>query len=102
MEISVEKKENSIRFTIVGEVDEQGAEVLKKKFRSLYTASLTTVTFDFKNVTHIGSAGIGKLLLFYKDVALNNGTVGIEHIAPEIFELFLTLKLETVFLLSKS
>ena len=102
MEISVEKKENSIRFTIVGEVDEQGATVLKEKFRSLYTASFTKVSFDFKNVTHIGSAGIGKLLLFYKDVAMNNGTIGIEHIPPGIYELFLTLKLETVFLLSKS
>ncbi len=102
MEISVERKENEILFTIVGEIDEQGANVLKETFRSQYTASFNKVVFDFKNVTHIGSAGIGKLLLFYKDVAMNGGTICIEHIAPGIHELFLTLKLETVFSLSKS
>jgi anti-sigma B factor antagonist len=102
MKILVEKKEDAIRYAIEGKVDERCAEILKEKFRSTYKESLKKVVFDFKNVTHIGSAGIGKLLLFYKDVAINDGTIVIEHISPVIYDLFATLKLDTVFSLKKA
>ena len=78
-------------------IDEHGAEALKSRFRDLTVASLKEVVLDFKNVSHIGSAGIGKLLLFYKDLAVNDGILRVVNVSSSINELFRMLKLNTVF-----
>ncbi len=101
MELTVNKNQNDITIKISGEIDEHGAQVLKEKFVSLDTPSIKKVIFDFASVTHIGSAGIGKLLLFYKDVALRGGQIHIINLSDTIYNLFLTLKLESVFQLEK-
>ena len=102
MELSVNKTETDANFTINGDIDEQGAEILKKNFLALDRSTLNNVTFDFKMVNHIGSAGIGKLLLFYKDIALSGGELKIINASGEIHKLFLTLKLDTVFSIQKA
>ncbi len=101
MELNIIQDGKQARFEIRGDVDEPGAEDLKQRFRELNISSLEEVTFDFKNVTHIGSAGIGKLLLFYKDMALNGGRIKIENVSEAVYELFSILKLDTIFTISK-
>jgi len=100
MEISVVQNGDKALFKIEGEIDEIGAEELKRRFRDLNTSSLREATFDFRDVTHIGSAGIGKLLLFYKDLALIGGNIKIENVSETIRELFSVLKLDTIFSIS--
>jgi len=97
MELTVRQDGSQARFVIKGDIDEPGAENLKSRFRDLDVSSLMEVSFDFKEVTHIGSAGIGKLLLFYKDLALNGGTISIQNVSPSVYELFNVLKLDTIF-----
>jgi len=101
MEVIVTRDGNQARLEIKGDIDEPGAEDLKKRFRELKISLLREVTFDFKEVSHIGSAGIGKLLLFYKDLALNGGKMGIENASETVYELFKVLKLDTIFSISK-
>jgi len=101
MEVIVTRDGNQARLEIKGDIDEPGAEDLKKRFRELKISLLREVTFDFKEVSHIGSAGIGKLLLFYKDLALNGGKMGIENVSETVYELFKVLKLDTIFSISK-
>jgi len=84
-----------------GNIDERCAEELKKRFREMNVSSVKEVVFDFRNVNHIGSAGIGKLLLFYKDMALNGGKIRIENASETVYELFNVLKLDTIFTVSK-
>ncbi len=84
-----------------GNIDERCAEELKRRFRELNVSYLKEVVFDFRNVNHIGSAGIGKLLLFYKDMALNGGKIRIENASETVWELFSVLKLDTIFTVSK-
>jgi anti-sigma B factor antagonist len=55
------------------------------------------LVIDFHETTHIGSAGIGKLLLFYKDMAANDGKVRLENLSRDLYEMFTALKLDTVF-----
>lgn len=102
MEINVLKQENSVRFEIKGNVDERGAEDLKRSFRSLDISQIKEVVFDFSQVTHIGSAGIGKLLLFYKDIAILGGKIRIENTSASVYELFHVLKLNTIFAITKA
>ena len=97
MECKVTREGDLVRFEINGEIDEIGAEALKSRFRELTVTSLKEVVLDFKNVSHIGSAGIGKLLLFYKDLAINNGLLKIVNVSSAIKELFNVLKLNTLF-----
>lgn len=100
MQTAVSKTDNNITFEIVGEIDEQGAEALKQSFKDTVDSNINEVIFDFKRVTHIGSAGIGKLLLFYKDIAMENGQVKITNTPSHIFNLFKSMKLDSIFSIS--
>ncbi|EKD25765.1 MAG: anti-sigma-factor antagonist [uncultured bacterium] len=97
MKISVSSGNDSANFILEGEIDEVGAQTIKTKYHELNNNSLKNLTFDFKNVTHIGSAGIGKLLLFYKDVATKGGDIFILNPSKMINDLFVQLRLNTIF-----
>ncbi len=100
MEVNVTQEGSSARFTLNGKIDESGAEELKARFLSLNRAALKEVVFDFKGVSHIGSAGIGKLLLFYKELAVSGGNIRITNVSDAIRDLFRVLKLDTIFTIS--
>ena len=102
MELTVDHHQTSARLTIRGEIDGPGAEKLKTGFHSLDKALLKSVVLDFNGVTHIGSAGIGKLLLFYKDIAIGGGTMEIINVPAPIYDLLLMLKLDSVFNIQKA
>ena len=102
MKITITQEAGCARLHVDGDVDERGAEELKRRFRELNVASLAEAVFDFSNVGHIGSAGIGKLLLFYKDMAVGGGKIRIENLNEAVYDLFALLKLETIFTLSKA
>lgn len=102
MDVSVSHNQDNVNFTINGEIDEQGAEEIKTKFLELDKSAFKNVTFDFARVSHIGSAGIGKLLLIYKDIAINGGEVRVINLSEAIYTLFLTLKLNSVFTITKA
>jgi anti-sigma B factor antagonist len=95
MEITVSRNENSGRVEIRGDVDEKGAEELKAKLREM--ANLKEVTIDMSGVAYIGSSGIGKLLLFYKNIAMQGGKVFLVNVQNDILQLLHELKLDTIF-----
>ncbi|MDA8134111.1 MAG: STAS domain-containing protein [Desulfobacteraceae bacterium] len=102
MELTVDQGQTSARITIKGEIDGPGAEKLKAGFHALDKTLLKSIVLDFNGVTHIGSAGIGKLLLFYKDIAIGGGSMEIVHVPAPIYDLLLTLKLDSVFKIQKA
>ena len=102
MQLNVTNEGERARFQIGGNVDEKGAEDLKQSFRGLNISSLKEAVFDFREVNYIGSAGIGKLLLFYKDMAVNGGKIRIENPSEPIYELLSVLKLDSLFSISKA
>ncbi len=96
MLLNLDQSEKGARIVISGEIDEHGAEELKRRLSEIRLATGIRVVFDFSGVTHIGSAGIGKLLLFYKSVAPHRGFIRIEKASPPVYELFQQLKLDTI------
>jgi len=100
MDVQVTQEGSNARFTLNGKIDESGAEELKARFLGLNRTALKEVVFDFKGVSHIGSAGIGKLLLFYKELAISGGSIRIINISDSIRDLFRVLKLDTIFTIS--
>lgn len=82
---------------VSGSVDIPGAEYLKKSLTNVLDSDATDVTVDFKEVSFIGSSGIGKLLLFYKNFTAKGGKISIVNLNKEITMLFKAIKLDKLF-----
>jgi anti-anti-sigma regulatory factor len=52
-------------------------------------------------MTYIGSSGIGKLLLFYKNLGVQQIRLTVTNVAPATYDLLHELKLNTVFTIEK-
>ncbi len=102
MDIKVEADQDQARIEVVGSIDERGAENLKRSFLDLDIGSMNNVVLDFDGVTFIGSAGIGKLLLLYKNLAEHGGQLRIENLSKDIYTMFKVVKLDQVFQLSQA
>ncbi len=100
MEIEIQKSEEFIKFILTGEINELASKTLKDRFQDIFYSNSKKIILDFKNVLYIGSSGIGKILLFYKTLALKNQTLEIINTPPHILQLFNVLRLNTVFSIS--
>ena len=98
MDLKITQDADKGYIEIIGDIDEKGAEILKSKLQEMN--QLKTVEIDFRNVEYIGSSGIGKLLLFYKNLAIHGGILSVTHLQPDLFRLFKELKLDTIFLIT--
>ncbi len=101
MEIRVEHHGEEAGIKVIGNIDEAGAEEMKKSFASLDPGKVREVVVDLGGVEAMGSSAIGKLLLFYKNLAVNNGRLRVVGLAPHLYELFCELKLDTLFSISE-
>ena len=90
----------TVFFTLSGTIDEEGAAALKKQFNALPKSQIKELVIDLAAVSHIGSSGIGKLLLFYKHIATRNGTIRLIRVPQPIHDLFTELRLDTLFSMS--
>jgi len=100
MKLQIDQQGDSATIRVLGNMDEAGAEELKKSFAAMDLAVVKTVTVDLAEVEVMGSSAIGKLLLFYKHLAQNNGRLKVCGLAPHIHDLFKELKLDTLFTIS--
>lgn len=101
MAISIVNESGKIIIVVDGNIDEKGAEELKGNFTKLQGAPPPYVVLNMAGVTNIGSSGIGKILLFYKNLAIKNSRLEIIGLSPMLFELFHELKLDSLFSISK-
>lgn len=102
MDINLSKEGDSAVFYLAGSVDEKGAEQMKEEFTKFSPGNIKTVKIDFKNVSYIGSSGIGKLLLFYKNMGVRSVKLEVVGVSSLIYDLFAELKLDTIFPISKA
>jgi anti-anti-sigma factor len=100
MDLTLRQQGDVAQIEVVGSIDERGAEELKRRFLELDISALKEVVFNFSGVTFIGSAGIGKLLLFYKNVAAQGGKIRIENMSKDIYTMFKVVKLDKIFNIS--
>jgi anti-sigma B factor antagonist len=87
---------------IAGTIDERGAEELKTRFREIPAGQRGGVYIDFKEVTHIGSAGIGKLLVLYKDLAVRGSRLHLQNVPRNIYRLLCEMKLNSIFTITEA
>ncbi|HIJ78413.1 MAG: STAS domain-containing protein [Desulfobulbaceae bacterium] len=101
MDIACVTNDNQTQITLAGIIDEKGADELKSNFKAIDLASTKKVIIDCRQISHIGSSGIGKILLLYKHLATAGGTLSVINLGTDLFELFKELKLDTLFTISK-
>ena len=97
MDIDVRTQGDTVKLILAGSIDEKGAQELKAHFLRVQEQRPREVVFDFAGVTFIGSAGIGKLLLFYKNISVTGGQIRIENMSREIYTMFKVVKLDKIF-----
>jgi anti-sigma B factor antagonist len=97
MDIKVRKDGKEVVMTISGTIDIPGAENMKKTLSQISDEETGNITMDFKEVTSIGSSGIGALILFHKKFTSKGQGVKIININKEIRSLFKIIKLDTIF-----
>ena len=100
MTLRIESGETQIRLIPSGEVDHEGAEALKSAVNVLPLSGKTAVVFDFSGVTYIGSAGLGKLLLFFKRLSSQKIEMRVEGASAAMQALLRELRLDTLFKIS--
>jgi len=101
MTITIINEAGKVVINVEGAIDEKGAEELKATFGQLQTAPTPFVTLNLSGVNQIGSSGIGKILLFYKNLAIKNSRLEVVGLSPMLFELFHELKLDSLFPIGK-
>ena len=97
MKLRVESGVEEVRLIATGDVDNEGAEALKATIAGLSLSGKTAVIFDFRGVGYIGSAGLGKLLLFYKRLSGERIQMRVESASPSLKALLQELRLDTLF-----
>ena len=97
MDIKFAQGNQRLHFQVSGDIDEMGAAELKRQFEQCSLNGIEEVTFNFREVTYIGSAGLGKLLLFYKKLSSQDIPMRIENPSPMAADIVRELKLDSLF-----
>lgn len=97
--MKIEEREESGKYILEfsGKIDVPGAEKLKNIFSLVLEKNHKEIIIDFKDVSFIGSSGIGKLLFFYKNLSAKNGKITLINLNDEIKSLFKAIKVDTLF-----
>jgi len=102
MNIDVTRHGQTLQLTIQGNIGESEAETLKQRFRENRLDDIKEVILDMAQVKHIGSSGLGKLILIYKDITLKSGKLKLINVLPSIYEELRTIKFDQIFSISKA
>lgn len=97
MNVKVTEEGSKTIMFLSGSIDIPGAENLKKFLTKILESDCGEIVLDFKEVNFIGSSGIGKLLIFYKNFTAKGGSIHIENLNKEIKALFRAIKLDKLF-----
>lgn len=97
--MKIEENEESGKYILKlsGKIDVSGAEKLKNIFNLLLEKDHKEIIIDFKDVSFIGSSGIGKLLFFYKNLSVKKREIVLINLNNEIKSLFKAIKVDTLF-----
>jgi anti-anti-sigma factor len=102
MDLDIAIEQDKLRVTILGPIDTVGGSELSAKFAELAKdPSLMRAEFDLSDVPTITSAGIGKLLAFYKHFDQAGGGMKIVALSPQLAKQFKEIHLDQIIPIGK-
>ncbi len=97
MDLDISIEQDRVRVTILGAIDTAGGSELSTKFAELARdPSLKHAEFDLSEVPSITSAGIGKLLAFFKHFDQAGGGMRIVALSPQLDRQFKEIHLDQI------
>ena len=100
LDITVKAENDCTRVMVSGSVDTEAAEKLRNELARVLTARPKQVVMDLALVPTIGSSGIGKILIFYKELDKIGAKFEIKGIHENLFNIFKSIKLDKLFPIS--
>lgn len=97
MEFKLDQRDEAVMVSIIGAVDNENSDELKSQFQELLNHEFNEAIFDLTHVPFITSSGIGKFLIFYKNLVANGKKMRIKGVNDNLFELFRSIKLDQLF-----
>ncbi len=102
MDLDIIIEQDKVRITIMGPIDTTGGAELSTKFAELAKdPNLRHAEFDLGEVPSITSAGIGKLLAFYKHFDQAGGGMKITELSPQLTKQFKEIHLDQIIPIGK-
>ena len=101
MELNIIRENGFIKISIIGAVDNENADELKHEFQALLEEDFQVAIFDLSFVPFITSSGIGKILVFYKNMISKGRQIRIKGINDKLLHLFTSIKLDQLFPIEK-
>jgi anti-anti-sigma factor len=96
--VSSQKDVSVVEFTNNKILDESVLEEIRSALsRLVESAAVPKLALDFSNVDYMSSAALGLLINVNKSIRDKNGQLRLSNIKPQIFEVFVTTKLNKVF-----
>ncbi len=97
MDLDISIEQDRVKITITGAIDTAGGSELSTKFAELAKEpGLRHAEFDLSDVASISSAGIGKLLAFYKHFDQSGGSMKIVALSPQLTKQFKEIHLDQI------
>jgi anti-anti-sigma factor len=97
MDLDISIEQDKVRIMILGAIDTAGGSELSTKFAELARdPSLRHAEFDLSEVPSITSAGIGKLLAFFKHFDQAGGGMRIVSLSPQLEKQFKEIHLDQI------
>jgi stage II sporulation protein AA (anti-sigma F factor antagonist) len=93
--------ENSITAKLEGKLVTGSLDGFREKLKELIGNGINTVILDMSNVDLIDSTGIGFLAATYNSLSKNGGTLRIIGLSEEMYEFFISLRLNSYFKIEK-
>ncbi len=102
MDIELEKKQDTVKILIDGNIDTDGGQQLSVKLQEIMEmGDVKKVIFDLTTVKTTTSSGIGKILNFFKYIDSHGGSMEIDGISDSLYEQFLEIHLDRIFPIRK-
>jgi anti-sigma B factor antagonist len=100
MDIVTNRNEGALFIKVSGAVDTSAAEILRSELNKIANQKPQKVIMDLSLVPTMGSSGIGKILMFFKNLDGMKSSFEIKGIHENLYNIFKAVKLDKLFTIS--
>ena len=100
MDVVTKKNGDTFFIKVSGAVDTSAAEILRSELNKITNQKPQQVVMDLSLVPTMGSSGIGKILMFFKNLDSIKSSFEIKGIHENLYNIFKAVKLDKLFSIS--
>jgi anti-anti-sigma factor len=102
MDIELDKKGDSLKIVIDGNIDTDGGHKLAVSLQeAMDMDGIKSVVFDLTTVRTITSSGIGKIMNFFKFIDGKKSSMSVKGISDQLYKQFMEIHLDRIFPITK-